>query len=98
MNGHTKTPRPSAVTLTSFSPSVAPPAPLSSSQSPTTSSRHLVADSAKPSSIKGCVAVVPATMHWNHILPKYKSMYRSYDDNVGAPIINKGAMEAFYAA
>lgn len=39
-----------------------------------------------------------ATMHWKHILPEYKSMYRPYGDNVGAPIIDKGSMEVFYGA
>jgi versiconal hemiacetal acetate esterase len=63
-----------------------------------TIANYLVADPAKRSSIKGCVALVPATMHWNHVLPEYKSMYRSYDDNVGVPIIDKGSMEVFYDA
>jgi hypothetical protein len=35
--------------------------------------------------IKGSVAIVPVVLHWDHVLPEYKSMY----DNVGVPIIDK---------
>jgi versiconal hemiacetal acetate esterase len=58
---------------------------------------YVVADPSIRSHIKGCVAIVPPTMHWDHILPEYKSIYKSYD-NVNTPILDKGSMETFYNA
>jgi hypothetical protein len=46
--------------------------------------------------IQGRIAIVPITMHYDHVLPEYKSMYKSYDDNVGVPIIDKESMEIFF--
>lgn len=59
---------------------------------------NLVADPSKRGMIKGCVAVVPATMHWDHVLPEYKSMYKAYEENVGVPIIDKESMKTFLNA
>ena len=59
---------------------------------------YLVADPSKRSSIRGCVAIVPATLHWDHVLPEYKSMYKSMDENVGVPIIDKETMDTFFNA
>ena len=57
---------------------------------------YLVADPAKRSLIKGCAAIVPATMHWSHVPEEYRSMYKSYDENVGVPIIDKEVMDFFF--
>jgi hypothetical protein len=52
----------------------------------------------KRSMIKGCVAIVPVVMHWDHVLPEYKSMYKSMDGNVGVPIIDKESIKTFLDA
>jgi versiconal hemiacetal acetate esterase len=59
---------------------------------------HFVADPSKRSMTKGCVAMVPAVLHWDHVPPEYKSMYKSMDDNVGVSIIDKESMKIFLDA
>jgi versiconal hemiacetal acetate esterase len=58
---------------------------------------YIVANPDIRNHIAGCVAIVPATLHWDHVPSEYKDMYKSYD-NVGTPIIDKASMETFYTA
>ncbi|KAK4495235.1 hypothetical protein PRZ48_013564 [Zasmidium cellare] len=54
-------------------------------------------DPALKSSLKGIVAIVPATAHWETVPQKYKDKYHSYKENEkGTPIIDKESMEIFY--
>lgn len=47
--------------------------------------------------IKGIVAMVPLTCHWDNVPSKYASMYKSYEENAkDAPVIDKESMEIFY--
>lgn len=60
---------------------------------------RLVKDSSKRSMIKGVAAIVPLTLHYDHVPEKYKSMYTAYNDDengVEAPVINKESMKIFY--
>ena len=52
----------------------------------------------KPS-LKGIVAMVPLTVHWDNVPSKYASKYTAYKDNeTEAPVINKQSMNDFYKA
>jgi len=57
---------------------------------------------AKPeirSHIAGCVAIVPATLHWDNVPSEYAHMYKAYTENASdVPIIDKSSMETFYTA
>jgi len=58
---------------------------------------RIVKDSAKRDAIKGVIALVPCTLHWDNVPAEYKDMYRAYDDNKeGVPVIDKESMEIFY--
>ena len=58
---------------------------------------RLVKDSSKRGMIKGVAAIVPATLHPDHVPEEHKSMYKSYTENaVDAPVINKESMQIFY--
>ena len=47
--------------------------------------------------IKGVAAIVPVTLHYDHVPEEYKSKYTSYVDNGdGAAIIDKNSMKIFY--
>jgi versiconal hemiacetal acetate esterase len=48
-------------------------------------------------SLKGIVANVPTTTHWDGVPEQYRSMYTSYEQNkAGTPVIDKKSMEIFY--
>ena len=58
---------------------------------------QVVRDPTLKPSLKGIVAMVPATTHWDNVPSKYASMYTSYKDNeLGTPVIDKESMEIFY--
>ncbi|EME86810.1 uncharacterized protein MYCFIDRAFT_49459 [Pseudocercospora fijiensis CIRAD86] len=58
---------------------------------------QVVQDPELKDSIKGIVAMVPATTHWDSIPEKYKSKHKSYEENKeGTPIIDKKSMEIFF--
>jgi versiconal hemiacetal acetate esterase len=47
--------------------------------------------------IKGCAAIVPVALHYDHVPEEVKSKYTSYTDNGnGAAIIDKKSMEIFF--
>ncbi|EME38960.1 esterase-like protein [Dothistroma septosporum NZE10] len=47
--------------------------------------------------LKGVVALVPATTHWEAVPEKYKSKYKAVEDNkTGVPIIDGESMEIFF--
>ncbi|KAE8168031.1 Alpha/Beta hydrolase protein [Aspergillus tamarii] len=49
--------------------------------------------------IKGVVALVPLTLHWDNVPAEYKGDYTSYDDNAdNVPVIDRSTMESFYQA
>lgn len=53
-------------------------------------------DSSLKDSIKGVIAMVPASIHPDNVPDKYKSMYKSYDENKeGVPIIDRASMDIF---
>ncbi|KAK5707703.1 Telomerase-binding protein [Elasticomyces elasticus] len=58
---------------------------------------QVLRDSELKSSLKGIIALVPLTLHKDHVPEKYKDMYTSYKDNAkGTPIIDGESMEIFY--
>lgn len=47
--------------------------------------------------LKGIVAMVPVTAHWDSVPSKYADKYKSYEENAkDAPVIDKESMEIFY--
>lgn len=59
----------------------------------------LVADPEKRSFVKGVIAMVPATAHWETIPAEYAAMYKAYEVNAeNVPVINKESMNLFYKA
>lgn len=57
----------------------------------------IVQDPELKTSLKGIAAQVPCTAHWETVPEKYKSKYKSYEENKsGVPIIDKESMETFY--
>lgn len=46
--------------------------------------------------IKGCVAVVPVTLHPDNVPSEYQSQHTAYKDNEDAPVINGDSMRSFY--
>lgn len=58
---------------------------------------RLVKDESKRGMIKGVAAVVPATLHFDHVPEEHKAMYKAYTDNEkDVPIIDKNSMQIFY--
>ncbi|KAK5712621.1 hypothetical protein LTR17_017874 [Elasticomyces elasticus] len=58
---------------------------------------QVLRDSVLKSSLKGIIALVPLTLHKDHVPEKYKDMYTSYKDNAkGTPIIDGESMKIFY--
>lgn len=57
----------------------------------------VVKDASLKDSLKGVIALVPATIHRTTIPDKYKSKYKAYDDNkTGVPIIDRTSMDIFF--
>ena len=57
----------------------------------------LVADPSKRDGIRGVAAIVPATLHFDHVPEEHKSEYKAYTENEkGVPIIDKESMRIFY--
>lgn len=47
--------------------------------------------------IKGVVAMVPVTLHWDHVPAEFQADYKSYVENAASvPIIDKSSMESFF--
>ena len=60
---------------------------------------QVIRDPSLKSSLKGIVALVPLTTHWENVPSKYASKYKSYTENAdGAPVIDKESMDIFYKA
>lgn len=58
---------------------------------------RLVKDPATRHRIKGVAALVPCTLHYDHVPEEYKSIHKSYEENKeGVPIIDKESMRIFY--
>ncbi|WPH00347.1 Hypothetical protein R9X50_00317300 [Acrodontium crateriforme] len=58
---------------------------------------QVVNDPVLKDTLKGIVAMVPCTTHFDNVPAKYQSMYKSYTENAkDVPIIDKGSMETFY--
>ena len=58
---------------------------------------RLTKDPSKRDGIRGVAAIVPLTLHWDHVPEQYKSAYNSYKENEkDAPIIDKESMDTFY--
>ncbi|EXJ94727.1 hypothetical protein A1O1_03124 [Capronia coronata CBS 617.96] len=58
---------------------------------------QLVKEPSQRDAIKGIAALVPCTLHWDHVPAEYQAMYTSYEDNKeNVPIIDKGSMKTFY--
>ena len=51
----------------------------------------------KKSSLKGVVAMVPATVHYENVPEEYKSQHTSVQDNKEAPVLAKESMDSFYS-
>ena len=48
-------------------------------------------------SLKGIVALVPLTVHYDHVPAKYKSMYKAFTENAtDVPILDKNSVDIFY--
>lgn len=57
----------------------------------------VVQDKDLKQSLKGVVALVPITAHPESIPEKYKSLYKSYEENSkGTPVIDRGSMDIFF--
>lgn len=57
----------------------------------------VVRDRELKDSLKGIVAQVPVTLHYDNVPEKFQSMYTSYTENAtDVPIIDKSSMEIFY--
>ena len=50
----------------------------------------------KKNSLKGVVALVPATVHYDNVPAEYKSQHTSVQDNKEAPVLAKESMDSFY--
>jgi versiconal hemiacetal acetate esterase len=47
--------------------------------------------------IKGVVAIVPLTLHWDNIPAEFQEDYRAYVENAtDVPIIDASSMKTFY--
>jgi versiconal hemiacetal acetate esterase len=58
---------------------------------------RIVKDPSKRDGVRGVAAMVPATLHYDHVPDEYKDMFKAYEDNkTGVPIIDKNSMEIFY--
>jgi versiconal hemiacetal acetate esterase len=58
---------------------------------------HIVKDPSKRGGIRGVAAMVPLTLHWDHVPEEYKPIYTAYTVNgKDAPIIDKESMRIFY--
>lgn len=47
--------------------------------------------------IKGCVGIVPVSLHPDNVPAEYKSEYNAYKINDDAPVIDDKSMAAFYS-
>ncbi|KAK0277449.1 hypothetical protein LTR91_006080 [Friedmanniomyces endolithicus] len=58
---------------------------------------QVLRDSSLKSSLKGIIAMVPLTLHYDHVPAKYKDMYTAYKDNAkDTPVIDGESMQIFY--
>jgi len=58
---------------------------------------RVVSDPSKKSNIRGVVAIVPLTLHPDHVPAEYTSDYKSYTENAeNVPVIDKRSMLQFY--
>lgn len=57
---------------------------------------RIVQNSALKDTIKGVVAMVPATLHYDNVPAEYKSLYKSYEENAtDVPVIDRQSMVDF---
>ncbi|KAK5189348.1 Telomerase-binding protein [Exophiala xenobiotica] len=58
---------------------------------------RIVKDPSKRDGIKGVAAIVPVTLHYDHVPEEYKSMFKAMQENEkDVPIIDKESMRSFY--
>lgn len=58
---------------------------------------QVVRDPTLKPSLKGIIAMVPTTTHFDNVPSKYESHYTAYKDNAkDAPVIDKDSMDTFY--
>lgn len=56
----------------------------------------LVGDESTRNQVKGCMALVPATVHEDNMPKEWQSLHTSYVDNEEAPVIDRKSMQQFY--